>query len=83
MQVDLADDRFDITYDPNRVAVTGLLESIRTLDYKPEVVARASVAGRAAPTHIELAELPRELADTFAAARKSNKVVLVRFSGPG
>lgn len=85
MQVDLEHDRFDITYDPTRVAVADLLGSIRRLKYEPAVVERPSTTkqGVATRVDVDVAELPPELARLFAEARKSRKSVLVHFSGPG
>lgn len=83
MQVDLEDDRFDVTYDPKRIAVADLLGAIRKHDYKPVVVERTASSGTTEVGSVDTAKLPAELAELFAEARKANKTVLVRFSGPG
>jgi hypothetical protein len=83
VQVDLEDDRFDITYDPARVDVDRLLGVIRRLEYEPRVVERAHGSGPAVPTRVDVADLPPVLASLFAEARTSGKPVLIAFSGPG
>ncbi len=83
MQVDLEDDRFDVTYNPREVSSDTLLEAVRKLDYTPQLVTRAEGGGEAPADQVDAAQLPKELAALFAKARESNKVVLLKFSGPG
>jgi len=82
IRVDLADDRFDLTFDADQVSLATLVETIRDLDYKPEVVdapgALAAVAER-----IDLELLPEEMQAVFVEAKLEKKFVLVEFSGPG
>lgn len=82
IEVDLADDRFDVAYDPSLVSVERLLETIGALDYKTEVVdapgERRTVADRIDPSL-----LPDDLQSLFAEAKTKSKPVLVEFSGPG
>lgn len=82
--MDLADDRFDVTYDPSEVAAEDLLGSIRELGYEPELVIAAEPATDPDPAApMDLAQLPRDLATLFARARQTGKPVLLQFSGPG
>ena len=83
MQVDLADDRFDVTYDPAEVEVSALLASIRKLDYEPEVVEPATSPKAETASRVDLSDLPPELSSLFAEASKSDKPLLIQFSGPG
>ena len=80
--VDLADDRFDVRFDPNRVSAADLLRTIRDLDYEPEVVEAPSdpvvIAER-----VDVASLPDSLGELFEQAKKTGRPVLVEFSGPG
>ena len=80
--VDLADDRFDVTFDSSLVSSPDLLRTIRDLDYEPELVdppgEHAVVAERIDPM-----SLPEDLQALFAQAKAKDKPVLVEFSGPG
>lgn len=83
MHVVLADDRFEVTYDAQRVTVNAMLDVIRRLEYEPVVVERTSNAPSNAPTRVGIAALPAALVRLFAEARDADKPVLLRFSGPG
>lgn len=84
VDVDLADDRFDVTYDPSRIAAEDLLGSIRELGYEPELVLAAEPPTDPDPAApMDLAQLPEDLATLFARARQTGKPVLLQFSGPG
>lgn len=83
MQVDLEDDRFDVTYSPKELSSDTLLEAVRKLEYKPELVTRTEGGGEKPSDQVDAAQLPKELAALFAKARETNKVVLLKFSGPG
>ncbi len=82
--VDLADDRFDVAFDPALVSVDGFLGAIRDLGYEPEVVdapaERTVVADR---IDLDGATLPEDLRALFVEAEAEDKPVLVEFSGPG
>jgi len=81
--VDLKVNRFDVTYDPGRLAVSELLDAIRKLEYEPDVVATRPEASSRGVTKVDVSSLPAELGKLFAAARDANKPVLLQFSGPG
>ena len=82
--MDLADDRFDVIYDPNKINPEGLLGSIRELGYEPELVIATEPESEPATTgELDLAQLPEDLAALFARARQTGKPVLLQFSGPG
>jgi len=83
VQVDLGDDRFDVTYDPQRVGAEALLDVIRELGYAAMVVDRRPEAPGRGTTRVDVAALSGELGQLFAQARDANKPVLLRFSGPG
>lgn len=83
MQVNLEDDRFDVTFNPKVVTSAALLETIQKLDFKPEVVTRERSDGEEAVEQVDASKLSEGLAPLFAKARTSNKVVLLQFSGPG
>jgi hypothetical protein len=81
IQVDLADDRFDITYDPDRVTVADFLRTIRALDYEPKVADRPSKQ-TVVQERIDPASLPGNSRAWFTEAKTKNKILLVEFSGP-
>jgi len=83
VQVDLKDDRFDVTYDPRLTTVDDLMGSIRDLDFKPEIVTSSGAVQTVATKTIDVAALPAELLELFAVARQDDKSVLLRFTGPG
>jgi len=82
VSVDLASDRFDVTYDPDLVEVEALLSAIRDLDYEPELVEKP-VQERAELERIEVASLPARVQDLLSLSEKSGKPLLLEFSGPG
>ena len=78
LRVALADDRFDVRYDPKRVTTDQMLEAVSALGYSPEIV--TGVAPSEAPTErLDTAALP----DVFAEAARENRPVLLDFFGPG
>ena len=81
VEVDLADDRFDVRYDPERVRPEQILELVRGLGYTPELV-RAQPAPAAA-THVDLAALPADVRALFERARAAQRLVLIDFAAPG
>ena len=83
VQVDLQDDRFDVTYSPAKVNLEQLLETVRDLGYEPRVVETKVGVNADTVERVDLAALPGSLADVFAQARKAGKPVLVHFTGPG
>ena len=82
MQVDLKDDRFDVTYSPAKVNVEQLLKTVRDLGYQPKIVER-KVAVTETLERVNTSALPKSLAAVFARAREAHKPVLVHFTGPG
>ena len=83
VQVDLSDDRFDITYDPTDASPGDFLEVIEKLEYDPEVVTSPRIGGKGAVSRIDPGVLPAEISEVFAEARRAEKPILFRFSGPG
>ena len=83
VQVDFSDDRFDITYNPAEASPGDFLGAIRELDYDPEVVTSTSIGGKDSVTSIDPEVLPAEISKVFAEARRAEKPILFRFSGPG
>jgi hypothetical protein len=83
VQVDLGDDRFDVTYDGEMTSVDDLLASIQKLEFEPVVVEHEVGSKADVVTKIDVAALPDDLRDLFAEAGKAAKPVLIRFSGPG
>ena len=83
VQVDLSDDRFDITYSPAEASLDDFLQAIRRLDYDPEVVTSTSIGGKGSVSRIDPGVLPAEISEVFAEARRAEKPILFRFSGPG
>ena len=67
VEADLANDRFDVTFDPEHVTVAVLLERIRLLGYEPEVVERPAETTVPA-TRLEPSSLPEELGALLADA---------------
>lgn len=82
IEVDLADDRFDVTFDPGRVSAADLLRTIKGLDYEPELV-ETPTEPTVVAERIDTATLPEDLRALFAKAKAEKKPVLVEFSGPG
>ncbi len=83
VQVDFSDDRFDISYNPTEASPGEFLEAIRKLDYDPEVVTSTSIGGQNSVTSIVPEVLPAEISEVFAEAKRAEKPILFRFSGPG
>jgi hypothetical protein len=81
VEVDLADDRFDIAFDPKRASVEGMLRAIRKLDYQPAVVA-APTEKTVVVERIEASDMPADIRRLWSEALASNKPLLVEFSGP-
>jgi hypothetical protein len=82
VEVDLADDRFDVRHDPGRIGASTLLATVRRLGYSPEIVEH----GAARPAELErvdLALLPAGLQQLFATSRATRKPVLLDFFAPG
>ena len=82
IEVHLADDRFDATFDPTRVSVVELLRTIRDLGYEPALV-EAPTEPTVVAERIDTAALEEDLRALFAEARAKQKLLLVEFSGPG
>lgn len=83
MKVDLEDDRFDVTYNPKLLSSDALLEAVRKLEFKPELVTHTESSGESAIQQIDTTKLPKELGELLGQARAAGKVVLLKFSGPG
>jgi hypothetical protein len=82
VHVDLPQDRFDVTYDPERVSPAQLLEAVTRLGYRPELVPTpADRGGEASAARVDLARLPEDLRLRFEQATAADKLVLLRFSG--
>ena len=73
----LESDEFTITYDPTRVSVAAILETIRGLGYKPrEIVAvKAADDPRASPAK----PLPELIATALASAIEEDRLLLLEF----
>jgi hypothetical protein len=82
VEVDLADDRFDIAFDPKRASVESMLRAIRKLDYQPAVV-DAPTEQAVVVDRIEVGDMPADMRRLWSEAKASNKLLLVEFSGPG
>ena len=83
VQVDLADDRFDITYRPEDTTQLELLDVVTKAGYSPEVVVKPTGDSRQATTQVDLTQLPPGLTEVFARARSVKALVLLDFTGPG
>ncbi len=59
------------------------LEAIRELDYDPEVVTSTRIGGKGLVSRIDPGVLPAEISEVFAEAKRAEKPILFRFSGPG
>jgi hypothetical protein len=84
VEVDLADDRFDVAFDGSAVTTEEMLATIRELDsdYRPELVAFG--AGSSPPAdRIDSSALPEDLRTMLAEAKEREELLLVEFSGPG
>lgn len=78
----MADDRFDIRYDPARASPERMLETVRAMGYRPEIVQKGSSAPRL-PSRVEPSELPATLQALLAEAARDRKPVLFEFHAPG
>lgn len=81
VEVDLADDRFDVRYDPARADANGLLEAVRALGYAPEVVTRET-EGRTELERVDVAHLPDGLQQLFERSRAARAPILLDFFAP-
>ena len=81
VDVDLADDRFDVRYDPARVRPEQLLALVRELGYEPELASAKPTP--AAALRVDLAALPSDLGARFERARATQRLVLLDFTAPG
>ena len=81
VEVDLADDRFDVRYDPVLVRPEELLELVRGLGYEPELA--SAKPPPAAALRVDLAALPADLRARFERARATQRPVLLDFAAPG
>lgn len=82
VEVDLADDRFDVQYDPASVGADALLAAVRALGYSPEIVEREAAA-RAELERVEVALLPDGLQQLLARSRTTQRPILLDFFAPG
>lgn len=83
LEVDLADDRFDVRYDPRRLSSDRMLEVIRVLGFEGRVVEKPSGASQPVTARVDPASLPPPLAALLARARKEGRPVLLDFTAPG
>ena len=83
VQVDLADDRFDLRYDPTRVSPEAMLAAVRGLGYEPELVEGARELPPAKSSHVEPSSLPEEIRASFHRAAREDRPVLLDFWSPG
>ena len=79
----MADDRFDVRYQPAAVTPAAMLATVRELGYEPELVERAPDERAPAPARVDVAALPPELRATFAEAARAERPLLLAFSAPG
>ena len=77
----IAEDRFDIEYDPARVTVAAMLASIRELGYEPVPVPAGD--SPVAPASLDIATLPPALRVLFDEAARAGRPVLLDVTGPG
>jgi len=80
--VDLADDRFDVRYDPELADANVLLDAVRALGYAPEIVTRVAEA-RVELERVDVALLPDGLQQLFARSRTTRAPILLDFFAPG
>ena len=80
--VDLADDRFDITFDGAVIAREDMIASIKAVGFEAVVVPKPE-APTATLASVDTSVLPDDLRQLLAKARTDNKLVLLRFTGPG
>ena len=81
--MDLGDDRFDLVYDPQRISTDRMLEAVRELGYAPAIVEKPSTPVPEAAQAVDPARLTSELQYLLAEARRTEKPVLLDFTGPG
>ena len=79
--MDLADDRFDVRFDPALADANALLDVVRALGYAPEIVAR-SAQGLAELERVDVALLPKGMQQLFARSRAIRAPVLLDFFAP-
>lgn len=81
--MDLGDDRFDLRYDPRHVSPERILEVVRALGFRAEVVANPPEAPMPGTGRVPLDALPAPLQALFERANREGKPVLLDFLAPG
>jgi hypothetical protein len=88
VEVDLADDRFDVSYDPAHASEREIVAAVQALGYAPELV-RADPAAESiralAPEsdRVDLVRLSGDLALAVEGARALDRPLLIEFFAPG
>ena len=83
VQVDLANDRFDITFDPLLLTTSTITDTIRELGFEPELVTGAATPPPTAARQLDTSLLPDDVRNLLAKAGAEHKMVLLQFTGPG
>ena len=81
--MDLADDRFDVTYESKNMTQGEILDVITEAGYAPEIVDPPRSDKAPATSNVDLSQLPAELKEVFTEARRTRTLVLLDFTGPG
>ncbi len=72
----LESDAFTIRYERDRVSLAGIMEKIRALGYRPELVKETGQSDERLPT---LADLPEPIAEAWVLARQEDKILVLDF----
>lgn len=72
----LESDAFTIRYEKNRVSLAGIMEKIRALGYRPELVKETGYRDEGLPT---IADLPEPIAEMWVLARQEDKILVLDF----
>ena len=72
----LENDAFTIRYEMNRVSLAGIMEKIRALGYRPELVKETGQRDQSLPM---IDDLPEPIAEAWLLARREDKILVLDF----
>ena len=72
-----------MSFDSEQVNREKLLQTIRDLDFDPEVVEQPPPAAVETKAQVDISKLPEELQALFAQAKQQDRPVLLDFTAPG
>lgn len=82
VQVDLTDNRFDVTFEPQIVTMGDLLAAVAATGFTPEIVATALSSGQSKQAVLNSNALPEDLQHLIRDAKTRKRLILLHFTGP-